>query len=325
MNTVKVIDPLSVQPRVESDWTFAAFERPVTLREDRSYAITLLTEDSTHSVAIADLGGFDQINGWVTSNAFPLGTFLDGSDSRTWLPKPGRSLGFRLRCAKYAQAVRTIEVGDLPVVNCSDLMPLLAAERPEGTAIEVEFEAPNGAKYVTAPAVNVSLPQAVTGTLKVRLRVTGKTNLWPIMLPYVQVVAGAIQATGDYITRAFEAGTDFEGSPDPRRVSAEQLDVRGEGSDRRQRWPAGVVGSERAHARKGDAAGRWLGRASVHARPRQPSRVARVCEDRRRCRLSLKRSQHPRRRSQVHHGLIGHAERHHDARLSAAASRQRCA
>ncbi|WP_445215896.1 DUF4815 domain-containing protein [Bradyrhizobium sp. Pa8] len=208
MNTVKVIDPLSVAPRVESDWTFAAFERPVTLREDRSYAITLLTEDTNHSVAIADLGGFDQINGWVTSNAFPLGTFLDGSDSRTWLPKPGRSLGFRLRCAKFTQAVKTIEVGDLPVVNCSDLMPLLAAERPEGTAIEVEFEAPNGAKYVTAPAVNVSLPQAITGTLKVRLRVTGKTSLWPVMLPYVQVVAGAIQADGDYITRAFEAGTD---------------------------------------------------------------------------------------------------------------------
>ncbi|WP_316205990.1 DUF4815 domain-containing protein [Bradyrhizobium sp. SZCCHNR3058] len=208
MNTVKVIDPLSTAARVEGDWTFAAFERPVTLREDRSYAITLLTEDSTHSVAIADLGGFDQLNGWVTSNAFPLGTFLDGSDSRTWLAKPGRSLGFRLRCAKFAPATRTVEVGTLDVINCSDLMPLIAAERPEGTAIEVEFEDPSGAKYVTAPAVNIQLPSAITGTLKVRLRITGTANLSPLMLPYVQVVAGAIEATGDYITRAFEAGTD---------------------------------------------------------------------------------------------------------------------
>ncbi|WP_315743097.1 DUF4815 domain-containing protein [Bradyrhizobium sp. SZCCHNR1075] len=208
MNTVNVIDPLSVAPRVESDWTYAAFSRPVTLREDRSYAITLLTDDATHSVAIADLGGFDQINGWVTSNAFPLGTFLDGSDSRTWLPKPGRSLGFRLRCAKYAPVTRTIEVGTIDVVNCSDLMPLIAAERPEGTAIEVEFEAPDGAKYITAPAVNVSLPVSITGTLKVRMRITGTSSLSALMLPFLQVVAGSIQPTGDYITRAFEAGAD---------------------------------------------------------------------------------------------------------------------
>ncbi|MGJ4942486.1 DUF4815 domain-containing protein [Bradyrhizobium sp. HKCCYLS1011] len=208
MHNVTAIDPLSTAPRLERDWTMADFDRPVTLREDRSYAITLLTDDPTHAVAIADLGGFDQINGWVTSNAFPLGTFLDGSDSRTWLPKPGRSLGFRLRCAKFAPVTSTIEIGTLDVTNCSDLMPLIAAERPEGTAIEVEFEAPNGTKYVTAPAVNVQLPAAIAGTLKVRLRLIGSANLSPLMLPYVQVVAGSIQANGDYITRAFEAGTD---------------------------------------------------------------------------------------------------------------------
>jgi hypothetical protein len=87
-------------------------------------------------------------------------------------------------------------------------MPLLVSERPEGTAIEIEFEAPNGAKYVTAPSVNVQLPAAITGTLKVRIRLTGTTVLSPLMLPYIQVVAGAIQSSGDYISRAFEAGTD---------------------------------------------------------------------------------------------------------------------
>jgi hypothetical protein len=208
MHTVTAIDPLSTAPRTEADWTFAVFERPTTLREDRNYAITVLTEDATHSVAIADLGGFDQINGWVTSNAFPLGTFLDGSDARTWLPKPGRSLTFRLRVAKYAPATRTIEVGEVTVTNCSDLMPLLVAERPENTAIEVEFEAPNGTKYVTGPAVNIQLPSAITGTLKVRLRMIGTAALSPLMVPYIQVVAGSIQSEGDYVSRAFEAGTD---------------------------------------------------------------------------------------------------------------------
>jgi len=208
MHNVTAIDPLSVAPRTEADWTFAPFERATTLREDRSYSITVLTEDGEHSVAIADLGGFDQINGWVTSNAFTAGTFLDGSDARTWLPKPGRSLTFRLRGARFTPTTRTIEVGDLAVVNCSDLMPLLVAERPENTAIEVEFEAPNGAKYITGPSVNIQLPSAITGTLKVRLRLTGSATLAPQMLPYIQVVAGAIQSEGDYVSRAFDAGAD---------------------------------------------------------------------------------------------------------------------
>jgi hypothetical protein len=208
MHNVTVIDPLSVGPRLESHWTFAGFDRATTLREDRAYCITVLTEDANHSVAIADLGGFDQINGWVTSNAFSAGTFLDGSDARTWLPKPGRSLTFRLRVAKYAPTTRLIEVGEVDVVNCSELMPLLVMERPEKTAIEIEFEAPNGAKYITGPSINIQLPQYITGKLKVRLRITGTVALAPQMLPYLQVVAGSIQSEGDYVSRAMEAGTD---------------------------------------------------------------------------------------------------------------------
>lgn len=208
MSTVTVINPISLSARVEGDWTFAQFDRPYTLRNDRSYAVTLLTDDANHSVAIADLGGFDQLEGWVTSNAFPLGTFLDGSDARTWLPKPGRSLVFRLRVAKYSPTTRLIDVGTVDVVNCSDLMPLLVMERPEGTAIEIEFEAPDGSKYITGPAVNIQLPVAITGELQVRLRLTGTSVLAPQMLPYLQVVAGSIQSNGDYVTRAFEAGTD---------------------------------------------------------------------------------------------------------------------
>lgn len=208
MRTVQAIDPLSTAPRKESDWLTAALVQPTTLREDRSYAMTLLTEDAEHSVAIADLGGFDQLSGWVTSNAFTLGTFVDGSDARTWLPKPGRSLTFRLRCAKYTETVRTIEVGSIDVVNCSDLLPLVESERPEGTAVEIEFETPNGQKYVTAPWVNVQLPSAITGEVKVRLRLIGTRTLSPLLMPYIQIVAGAIQPEGDYVSRAFEAGTD---------------------------------------------------------------------------------------------------------------------
>jgi Domain of unknown function (DUF4815) len=208
MTNVKAIDPLSLAPRQESDWTTATFARPTTLRETMSYAITLLTDDATHSVAIADLGGFDQINGWVTSNAFPGGTFLDGSDDITWLPKPGRSLGFRLKVADYSPTTITIPVGTVTVANCSDLMPLIVSERPENTAIEVQFVAPDGTTYVTAPAANIQLSTAITGDIQVSLLLTGTDKLSPQMLPDLQVVAGSIAATGDYVSRAWPDGSD---------------------------------------------------------------------------------------------------------------------
>jgi hypothetical protein len=124
------------------------------------------------------------------------------------LAKPYRSLGFRLKVADYNPTTTVIPIGTINVVNCSDLMPLIVAERPENTAIEIQFDAPDGTSYVTAPSVNIQLTSAITGAIKVSLRLAGTDKLSPQMLPSLQVVAGSIAATGDYVSRAFPDGTD---------------------------------------------------------------------------------------------------------------------
>jgi hypothetical protein len=204
---VPVIDPLSAA-RDPADWVPMDFQNLITVDTDRAYAITALTADGYHEVAIADLGGFDQASGWVTSNAFPNGTFLDGSDARTWLAKPGRSLTFRLRAPRYTQTVRTIDVGTIAVDSATDLLPLINAVMPEGTAVEVEFESPDGTKYVTGPKVGVQMPVSVTGNMIVRLRIIGTATLSPVLEPWLQVVVGAVQPQGDYVSRAFTCGDD---------------------------------------------------------------------------------------------------------------------
>lgn len=207
MAGVTVVDPASLS-RSDSDWTVARFPHLLTLEGGRSYAVTVVTADGTHEVAIADLGGFDQVLGWVTANAFPNGTFIDGSDGRTWLAKPGRSLCFRLLGASYAQLSKTIELGTVAVAAATDLLPLLIAERPAGTSIEVEFETAAGAKYITGPNVNIELPASVTGNVAVRLRLKGTATLSPLLRPWLQAVIGALQSSGDYASRAFACGTD---------------------------------------------------------------------------------------------------------------------
>lgn len=207
MSAVTVVDPLSLV-RPPGDWTRVTFSPPVTLLPDRDYAITALTADGLHEVAIADLAGFDQVAGWTTQNAFPGGTFLDGSDGRIWLPKPGRSLTFRLHGATYPVTSKVIEVGTVPVAAATDLLPLLIADIPAGTAVEVEFEAPDGTRYRTGIARTISLPTAITGDVKLRLHLRGTATLSPIVRPFLQFVAGALQPTGRYITRAFAAGPD---------------------------------------------------------------------------------------------------------------------
>jgi len=206
MHGVTVVDPLS-SVRSEGQWSKFNFGLPVLLQKDQPYAIVLLTDDANHAVAVADLGGFDQVGGWITSHAFMNGTLLSSVDARSWQEHPARSLCFRLRGARYAATTRTVTLPNVPVTGATDLLPLLLSERPEGTTVELQLVAPNGDTYVTGPNVNVELPAAISGNVTPKIKLSGSTRLSPILSPVLQLVEGQIQGTGDYGSRAFPAGT----------------------------------------------------------------------------------------------------------------------
>lgn len=207
MHGITLVDPLSAV-RTEAQWSKIAFGEPVLLQKDQAYAIVLLTDDADHAVAIADLGGFDQVGGWITQHAFMGGTLLSSVDARSWQEHPKRSLCFRLRGAKYAPATKTITLPNVAVASATDLLPLLLSERPEGTEIEVQLVAPNGDVYPTGPNVNVALPASITGNVTPKVKLTGTSKLSPILAPALQLVAGALQSPGNYVSRAFAAGAD---------------------------------------------------------------------------------------------------------------------
>ncbi|NEW96909.1 hypothetical protein [Rhodopseudomonas sp. BR0G17] len=207
MHGVAIVDPLS-GARTEAQWTKFNFARPVTLAANQAYAIVLMTDDPNHAVAVADLGGFDQVGGWITQHAFMGGTLLSSVDARSWQEHPARSLCFRMRGAKYAPTAKTVALPAVPVTNATDLLPLLLSDQPEGTTIELELVGPDGFVYRTGANSGVELPASITGNVTPRIKLSGTAKLSPLLAPVMQIVAGELKSPGDYVSRAFSAGTD---------------------------------------------------------------------------------------------------------------------
>ncbi|UYO50338.1 hypothetical protein KQX64_07120 [Rhodopseudomonas palustris] len=208
MHNVAVIDPLS-PVRNEAQWTPFNFDRPVTIPAAQNHALVLMTDDADHAVAVADLGGFDQAGGWITQHAFMGGTLLSSVDARSWLPHPGRSLCFRMRGAKYTPKAKTVTLPKVPVVNATDLMPLLLSEQPEGTSVEMELVGPDGVVHRTGANSGVELPASITGDVTPRIKLSGTEKLSPLLAPVMQLVAGELKSPGNYVSRAFGAGMDM--------------------------------------------------------------------------------------------------------------------
>ncbi len=94
-------------------WTRCTFRRPIYLEAGVEYAIVLLTDDPIHAVAIAELGKFDPVNGWVTSQPYTVGTLLKSSNASTWTPFQEADLTFRLYGAAFSSNTRTVNLGQI--------------------------------------------------------------------------------------------------------------------------------------------------------------------------------------------------------------------
>ncbi|BAD78977.1 unknown protein [Synechococcus elongatus PCC 6301] len=94
-------------------WTRCTFQSPVYLQPEVEYAIVILTDDPIHAVAIAELGKFDPVNGWVTSQPYTVGTLLKSSNASTWTPFQEADLTFRLYGAAFSSNSRTVNLGQI--------------------------------------------------------------------------------------------------------------------------------------------------------------------------------------------------------------------
>ncbi|MBU2533331.1 MAG: DUF4815 domain-containing protein [Alphaproteobacteria bacterium] len=192
----------------ETGWKQARFGLPLTTTPDREHAFVIRTDDGAHSVSVANLGDFDaQGQQWITARPYPIGVRLSSVNATTWTAHQDSVLTFRTIAASYTATEKVVDLGEVDLVNCSDLVIRAAVELPSGDCgVRFEIERANGDIITLLAGQVVRLAEFVTETVEVRAILTGTAKLSPILFAPVQLIAAKIATEGTYVTRAFTCG-----------------------------------------------------------------------------------------------------------------------
>jgi hypothetical protein len=186
------------------------FDAPVALTAGQEYALVVLCNDAVTALAIAELGKFDASAAiWVTSQPFQIGVLLSSSNASTWTAHQDRDMTFRLLKASFTQTAKAVPLGTVDVEDATDLMLFAPTERPGAqTTASYEITLPDGSVMTVDSGQPIQLAAAVTGTIAVVARLSGSPSCAPVIYPGSQLIAGQVEASGDYISRAIPAGDD---------------------------------------------------------------------------------------------------------------------
>ena len=185
------------------------FDAPVAVLAGTEYALVLLCDDAQTSVAVAELGKFDQLaQRYVTSQPYQVGVLLSSSNASTWTAHQDRDLAFRLLRADYTSTSKTVDLGSVQVSGITDfLLTGVALEPGAGTRVEYKVTLPDeGHSVLTlADGQPVRLAAPLTGAVGVQAKLMGSAELSPVLWAGAQLIAGTAASTADYVSRAVPA------------------------------------------------------------------------------------------------------------------------
>lgn len=189
-------------------WKSARYALPVTTLADRHHAFVIKTDDNAHSVSLARLGDFDAATQkWVSSHPYVVGPRFDSVNAATWTAHQAEALTFRLIAARFGPTAKTVDLGTVELVDCSDIQIRAAVELPSAAcSVVFEIERTNGTIYRLLPFQLLELTEHITETVEVRAVLTGTEKLAPILYAPIELIAGNIASEGTYITRAMALG-----------------------------------------------------------------------------------------------------------------------
>ncbi|POO54293.1 DUF4815 domain-containing protein [Agrobacterium rosae] len=189
-------------------WKPARYRLPVTTLPDRRSAFVIKTDDNEHSVSLAKLGGFDaDLQKHVSSHPYVIGPRFSSVNAITWTAHQDEALSFRLVAAKYTATTKTVNLGTINLVQCSDLQIRAAVDLPSAEcSVVFEIQRPNGTIYRLSPFQVLQLTEYLTETVTLRAVLKGTEKLSPILFSPVEIIAGKIATEATYITRAMSLG-----------------------------------------------------------------------------------------------------------------------
>ncbi|SFK99213.1 protein of unknown function [Pseudovibrio ascidiaceicola] len=174
----------------------------------REYAVIAITPDNEHSIYAATLGEFDEINqSFLGVNPYTVGTEIESSNNSTYIPVHGSDLTFGIDCARFTQATKRVELGEVELDRCSDLMIAAAVDLPEtGCSVTFEITRADGSTIQTVAYAGVQFDEWVKETVSIAAIMKGTETATPRLFPGVQVRAGKLAETADYVGRLFKTG-----------------------------------------------------------------------------------------------------------------------
>jgi hypothetical protein len=186
------------------------FDVPVHLAAETEYALVILCDDAATRLALAELGKYDVSSStFVTSQPYQIGVLLSSSNASTWTAHQDKDLTFRILCARFTETDKPIPLGSAEVTDATDLVVLSPSSRPASTArVSYRVTLPDATVLTVDSGQRIQLSEQINGTVTVSALLSGTPTVAPIIWPGTQLVNGAMELAGDYITRAILAGQD---------------------------------------------------------------------------------------------------------------------
>lgn len=182
----------------------------VPLLTDREYAIMVITNDITYTIAVAELGGVDIVSGNAVAKQPNAGVLLTSSNGSSWSVEQSKDLKFKLIGATYATTTKEVDLGNLTGTNISDFLIFAKGEiSDKDSQIKFKVTDPDSAVYTVDKDQRTILASKKTGTFNVKAVLTGSTKKSPILFPNTELILGEINATGNYFSKKFKVPDTF--------------------------------------------------------------------------------------------------------------------
>lgn len=192
-----------------NSYTRATF-RPIWLEPNVEYAIVILTDDATTSLAVCELGKYDEIHRrYVTAQAYQVGVLLSSSNASTWTAHQEMDLAFRLLACRFTETNFEVNLGNVTADQNTDLLVKATVERVASeTDVEFSLTDTNGGVNTLSEDMPVSLREELDGNVSFKAKLKGSQKHSPVLYQGVQLMLGTQLQTADYVTRAITAGTN---------------------------------------------------------------------------------------------------------------------
>lgn len=215
-NSIPVPSPMAEafvdMTAAEEGWIAARYNFPVTTPASRQHAFVVKTDDPDHSISAAALGSFDaDKQQWVTAHPYPVGPRASSVNAVQWTFHQDEALTFRLVAARYPVTVKVVDLGEIDLVDASDIQVRAAVDLPSSDcSVVFEIERTNGTIWRLLPDQVLQLNEHITETVEFRAVLKGTEKLSPVLYAPVELLAGNIADEFTYVSRAFPLGADVD-------------------------------------------------------------------------------------------------------------------